>query len=123
MATKNSFKSYSQKEADQLEYRLARAKDNSTPPFVLKDLSKDPDPQVRSFVASNPGTPEACLWDLTFDPDVRIRENAFKTLDDLEIRKGVRKPSLSDKIKSAASRAEASSLSPQNKSKDIGPQR
>lgn len=69
-----------------LEVRIARAKNVTTSPYVLKNLSKDPDSQVRFHVASNPGTPEGCLWELSYDNNTEVCKAALNTLDSYGLR-------------------------------------
>ena len=91
-----------------LAERLARAKNVTTPPYVLKDLSKDPESQVRFYVALNPGTPEGCLWELSYDIDTEVCRAALNSLDSYGLRFPGHKIPLIAQFKSSASSVDES---------------
>jgi hypothetical protein len=57
------------KDLDWLRWMAANIDDQD----LLKELSQDPDSDVRMWVACNPMTPKPVLWELSEDPIVFVR--------------------------------------------------
>jgi len=71
-------------EKEPVEIRMSRAAASDTPPYMLRQLSKDSFWYIRDLVASNAKTPRDCLEELAKEKDFRIRNDALKTIAALD---------------------------------------